>query len=63
MRDQIALLGISGLAVTGATCLVALNYSSAVKSEFNDNNQFETHVASLSESFLDCRKNRKRLSA
>lgn len=48
-----AVLGISGVLVTGALCAAALNYASLVQSEANDSNKFKAHVASLSQSFLE----------
>lgn len=51
-----ALLGISGVLVTGAVCAAALNYASLVQSEANDSNKFKGDVASLSQSFLESRQ-------
>lgn len=51
-----ALLGISGVLVTGALCASALNYASLVQSEANDSSKFKDHVASLSQSFLESRQ-------
>lgn len=51
-----ALLGISGVLVTGALCAAGLNYASLVQSEANDSNKFKGHVASLSQSFLESRQ-------
>ncbi|WP_198033781.1 methyl-accepting chemotaxis protein [Bradyrhizobium sp. WSM2254] len=51
-----ALLGISGVVVTGALCAGALNYASLVQSEANDSSKFKDHVASLSQSFLESRQ-------
>lgn len=51
-----ALLGISGVLVTGALCAAALNYASLVQSEANDSSKFKDHVASLSQSFLESRQ-------
>lgn len=56
LRNQMALLGISGVLVTGAICTVALNYASLVQSEANGSNQFKANVASLSQSFLESRQ-------
>lgn len=51
-----ALLGISGVLVTGVVCAAALNYASLVQSEANDSNKFKGDVASLSQSFLESRQ-------
>ncbi|OSJ36005.1 hypothetical protein BSZ19_06220 [Bradyrhizobium japonicum] len=51
-----ALLGISGVLVTGAICAAALNYASLVQSASNDSNQFKADVVSLSQSFLESRQ-------
>ncbi|WP_271627638.1 hypothetical protein [Bradyrhizobium sp. CCBAU 11445] len=56
LRDQIALLGISGVLVTGTICAAAFNYASLVQSVSTDSNEFKTHVASLSRSFLESRQ-------
>lgn len=56
LRGQMALLGISGVLVTGALCAAALNYASLVQSEANDSSKFKDHVASLSQSFLESRQ-------
>lgn len=56
LRGQMALLGISGVLVTGALCAAALNYASSVQSEANDSRKFKDHVASLSQSFLESRQ-------
>lgn len=45
LRGQMALLGISGVLVTGALCAAALNYASLVQSEANDSSKFKDHVA------------------
>ncbi|WP_461351525.1 methyl-accepting chemotaxis protein [Bradyrhizobium sp. USDA 4454] len=51
-----ALLGMSGVLVTGVICAGALTYARLVQSESNDNNKFKDHVASLSQSFLESRQ-------
>ena len=56
LRGQMALLGISGVLVTGAICVAALNYVSLVQSDANESNQFKAHVASLSQGFLESRQ-------
>ncbi|VIO69541.1 Methyl-accepting chemotaxis protein 4 [Bradyrhizobium ivorense] len=56
LRSQMALLGISGVVVTGMICAGALNYARLVQSESNDSNKFKDHVASLSQSFLEARQ-------
>lgn len=53
LRTQVALLGIAGVVVTGAVCLAGLNYAAQVQRESNDTNRFRTHVASLSDGFLE----------
>ncbi len=55
LRGQMALLGLSGVLVTGAICAAALKYASLVQSDANASNQFKAHVASLSQSFLESR--------
>ncbi|MDA9481257.1 hypothetical protein XI07_04260 [Bradyrhizobium sp. CCBAU 11445] len=56
LRDQIALLGISGVLVTGMICVSALNYASLVQRGSTDSSQFKAHVATLSQSFLESRQ-------
>lgn len=56
LRDQMALLGISGVFVTGAICTAALNYASVVERVSAGSNQFKAHVASLSQSFLESKQ-------
>ncbi|MET4117902.1 HAMP domain-containing protein [Bradyrhizobium sp. JR1.5] len=56
LRGQMALLGISGVLVTGAICAAALNYASLVQRDSNHSNQFNANVASLSQSFLESRQ-------
>ncbi|WP_439360452.1 methyl-accepting chemotaxis protein [Bradyrhizobium sp. DASA03007] len=56
LRDQIALLGISGVLVTGTICAAAFNYASLVQSASTGSNQLKAHVASLSQSFLESRQ-------
>lgn len=56
LRGQMALLGISGVLVTGTICAAALTYASLVQSESNDSNRFRARVASLSQSFLQSRQ-------
>lgn len=63
LRYQIALLGISGVVVTGTICAAAFNYASLVQSAWTDSSQFKAHVASLSRSFLESRKSRAISSA
>ncbi|WIW50225.1 HAMP domain-containing methyl-accepting chemotaxis protein (plasmid) [Bradyrhizobium sp. 62B] len=56
LRSQMALLGISGVLVTGTICAAALNYASLIQSESNDSNEFRARVASLSQGFLQSRQ-------
>lgn len=56
LRDQMALLGISGVFVTGVICAVALHYASLVQNEATDSDRFKAHVAFLSQSFLESRQ-------
>lgn len=51
--DQIALLGISGVIVTGVICAAALHYASLVQKEATGSDRFKADVASLSQSFLE----------
>ncbi|MCC8975821.1 HAMP domain-containing protein [Bradyrhizobium brasilense] len=51
-----ALLGISGVLVTGVICAGALTYARLVQSESNDSNKLKDHIASLSQSFLESRQ-------
>lgn len=53
LREQMALLGISGVVVTGAICASALHYASLVQRESNASNEVKAHVASLSQSVLE----------
>ncbi|MGY8632783.1 HAMP domain-containing protein [Bradyrhizobium sp. 14AA] len=53
LREQLALLGISGVIVTGAICAAALLYGSVAQRESNASNEFKDHVVSLSQSFLE----------
>lgn len=52
LRTQIALLGIVGVAVTGAICIAGLKYAAQVQNESDLTNRFRSHLASLSENFL-----------
>ncbi|MBR0868636.1 hypothetical protein ACVIWV_000013 [Bradyrhizobium diazoefficiens] len=56
LRGQMALLGISGVLVTGAICAAALNYASIVQNESSDANRFRIRVTSLSQGFLQSRQ-------
>ncbi|WP_456815509.1 MULTISPECIES: methyl-accepting chemotaxis protein [unclassified Bradyrhizobium] len=56
LRSQMALLGISGVLVTGVICAGALTYARLVQSESNDSNKLKDHIASLSQSFLESRQ-------
>lgn len=56
LRGEMALLGLSGILVTGAICAAALNYASMVQNESNRSGEFKAHVASLSQSFLESRQ-------
>ncbi|WP_271554915.1 methyl-accepting chemotaxis protein [Bradyrhizobium sp. CCBAU 45394] len=51
-----AMLGLSGVLVTGTICAAALNYASMVQSESADSRRFRDDVASLSQSFLESRQ-------
>jgi len=56
LRGQMALLGVSGVLVTGAICAAALNYASIVQNESSDANRFRIRVTSLSQGFLQSRQ-------
>lgn len=56
LRDQIALLGIAGVIVTGVICAAALHYASLVQNEATGSDRFKAHVASLSQRFLESRQ-------
>lgn len=53
LRTKIALLGIVGVLVTGATCIVGLNYVAQVQREADQGIHLRAHLAALSESFLE----------
>ncbi|OPY95221.1 hypothetical protein A5906_09565 [Bradyrhizobium sacchari] len=53
LREQMALLGISGVLVTGAICAAALYYASLVQRDANASNELKAYVVSLSQSFLE----------
>ncbi|MCK1354264.1 hypothetical protein IVA87_13925 [Bradyrhizobium sp. 147] len=53
LREQLALLGISGVIVTGAICAVAMLYASGAQRELNGSNEFKRHVTALSQTFLE----------
>lgn len=53
LREQLALLGISGVIVTGAICAFALLYGSVAQRESNANNEFKNQVVLLSQTFLE----------
>ncbi|MFB6421505.1 hypothetical protein [Bradyrhizobium tunisiense] len=53
LREQMALLGISGVLVTGAICAAALHYASVAQRESNASNDLKAHVVSLSQSVLE----------
>ncbi|MBP0114347.1 hypothetical protein [Bradyrhizobium vignae] len=53
MRDQLALLGISGVIVTGAICAAAVLYSSASQRESSASNEFKGHATVLSQTFME----------
>lgn len=52
LREQMALLGISGVLVTGAICEGAMHYESQVQRISNASNEMKAHVVSLSQSVL-----------
>ncbi|MFK4719143.1 hypothetical protein ABIE89_000243 [Bradyrhizobium niftali] len=56
LRDQVALLGISGVFVAGVICAAALQYASLVQNEVTSSDRFKAHVASLSQSVLESRQ-------
>ncbi|MDF0498853.1 HAMP domain-containing protein [Bradyrhizobium yuanmingense] len=53
LREQLALLGISGVIVTGAICAVAMLYASAAQRQSSASNKFKGHVTALSQTFLE----------
>ncbi|WP_439373286.1 methyl-accepting chemotaxis protein [Bradyrhizobium sp. DASA03120] len=53
LRTKIAMLGIVGVLVTGATCIVGLNYVAQVQHEANRSIHLRAHLAALSEAFLE----------
>ncbi|MDA9512148.1 hypothetical protein XI04_03560 [Bradyrhizobium sp. CCBAU 11430] len=53
MREQMAVLGISGVLVTGVICAAALHYASIVQREASASNELKARVVSLSQSFLE----------
>ncbi|MGY4444349.1 hypothetical protein [Bradyrhizobium sp. LM2.3] len=52
LREQLALLRISGVIVTGAICTITVN-GSVAQGEPNASNEFKDHVVSLSQTFLE----------
>ncbi|WP_179880116.1 methyl-accepting chemotaxis protein [Bradyrhizobium ottawaense] len=53
LREQMSVLGISGVLVTGAICATALHYASLIQRDSNASNELKAHVVSLSQSFLE----------
>ncbi|WP_081494654.1 methyl-accepting chemotaxis protein [Bradyrhizobium yuanmingense] len=53
LREQMAVLGISGVLVTGVICVAALHYASIVQREASASNELKARVVSLSQSFLE----------
>ncbi|WP_445219832.1 methyl-accepting chemotaxis protein [Bradyrhizobium sp. Pa8] len=53
LRTKIAMLGIVGVLVTGATCIVGLNYVAQVQREADQSIHLRAHLAALSEAFLE----------
>ncbi|WP_245288085.1 methyl-accepting chemotaxis protein [Bradyrhizobium sp. Ec3.3] len=53
LRTKIALLGIVGVLVTGATCIVGLNYVAQAQREADQSIHLRAHLAALSEAFLE----------
>ncbi|WP_271623466.1 hypothetical protein [Bradyrhizobium sp. CCBAU 11430] len=53
LREQMAVLGISGVLVTGVICAAALHYASIVQREASASNELKARVVSLSQSFLE----------
>lgn len=51
--EQLALLGISGVIVTGAICTAAMLYASAAQRESIASSEFKGHVSALSQTFLE----------
>ncbi|MGY4502244.1 methyl-accepting chemotaxis protein [Bradyrhizobium sp. GM24.11] len=52
LREQLALLGIAGVIVTGAICALTVLYGSVAQREANASNEFKDQVLSLSQTFL-----------
>ena len=55
LRFQIALLGIAGVVLTGAVCLVGLHSGANAQREADESTKLQSHVAGLSESYLAAR--------
>ncbi|MDI3567387.1 HAMP domain-containing protein [Bradyrhizobium sp. Arg816] len=53
LREQMAMIGVSGVLVTGAICVLALHYASLVQREASSSNELKARVVSLSQSFLE----------
>ncbi|MGY8663463.1 methyl-accepting chemotaxis protein [Bradyrhizobium sp. UFLA05-109] len=53
LRTKIAMLGMVGVLVTGATCIVGLNYVAQAQREADQSIHLRAHLAALSEAFLE----------
>ncbi|QHP67907.1 methyl-accepting chemotaxis protein [Bradyrhizobium sp. LCT2] len=53
LREQMALLGVCGVLVTGSICATALHYASVVQHGSNASDEVKAHVMSLSQRFLE----------
>lgn len=53
LRTKIAMLGTVGVLVTGATCMVGLNYVAQVQREADQSMHLRADLAALSEAFLE----------
>lgn len=53
LKNQIAMLGIGGVAIISVTCLGGLNYAADVQREANDSMRFRAQLSELSDGFLE----------
>ncbi|UVO30518.1 methyl-accepting chemotaxis protein [Bradyrhizobium arachidis] len=53
LRTKIAMLGIGGVLVTGATCVLGLNYVAQVQREADQSIHLRARLAAISEAFLE----------
>jgi len=53
LKNQIAMLGIGGVAIISVTCLAGLDYAANVQRESDDSMRFRAQLSELSDGFLE----------